>query len=155
MLQTHLKNFWSSCRRGRRDRNAFKDLSNFRVCESKVLKFIDANVQLSPFVFALLPLESWLKVQCEEGFSELRASLEYVQTWEVHDCDRTTYSTKGGSNFVRTQDVKELKSEVDHTVSIEIRPLTFSLWKAREVGRERYSGVEECYWPSGSICFPH
>ena len=155
MLQTHLKNFWSSCRRGRRDRNAFKDLSNFRVCESKVLKFIDANVQLSPFVFALLPLESWLKVQCEEGFSELRASLEYVQTWEVHDCDRTTYSTKGGSNFVRTQDVKEIKSEVDHTVSIEIRPLTFSLWKAREVGRERYSGVEECYWPSGSICFPH
>ena len=154
MLQVHLKNFWNSCRRrGRRDRNAFKDLSNFRVCESKVLKFIDPTIKLSPFVFALLPLESWLKVQCEDGFSELRSSLEYVQTWEVQDCDRTTYSTKGGSVFVRTQDVKDLESEPDQTVSIVIRPLTFSLWKARDVGRERYSGVKDCYWPSGSICF--
>ena len=148
-LKTHMSNFWN---KSGMHRHPKVDLGNLRVLESKSDKLIYPQLEFSPYVFALTPPLSWVKIQmCNSGDQEVMNTLHYVQGFEAETCDRTKYSTRGGSDFVKTQHVSSLKSEANNRVEIDVRAFSFKLWSQEEVSAERYKqlNVDPCHFPSG------
>ena len=113
---------------------------------------LDPGLTFSPYTFVFLPPEEWLKVQlCNTGVDTWKGSLEYVQGFEVESLNKTTYLTRGGGEFVRSQHRQDLEVATNQTIEIEVRPMKFGLWGAKEVCQSRYQelGVDDRHLPSG------
>ena len=148
-LKTHMSNFWNI---SAMDRHPKVDLASLRVLESKSDQLLYPQLTFSPYVFALLPPLSWVKIQvCNSGDKQVMSTLHYVQGFESETCDRTTYSTRGGSDFVKTQHVDSFKSEPNNRIEIDVRAFPFKLWSHEEVCEERYKklNVDRRHFPSG------
>lgn len=148
-LKTHMSNFWNV---SGMDRHPKVDLTNLRVLESKSDQSLHPQLTFSPYVFALLPPFKWVKIQvCHSGVDQVMSTLHYVQGFESGTCDRTTYSTRGGSDFVQTQHVLSLRSEPKRSIEIAVGVFPFKLWTQEEVCEERYKqlGVDPRHFPSG------
>ena len=148
-LKEHQTTFWNVSGLHRHPR---VDLANFRVLESAVDLVLDPGLTFSPYMFVFLPPEEWLKVQlCNTGVDTWKGSLEYVQGFEVESLNKTTYLTRGGGEFVRSQHRQDLEVATNQMIEIEVRPMKFGLWGAKEVCQSRYQelGVDDRHLPSG------
>jgi hypothetical protein len=148
-FKTHQTTFWNVSGFHRHPR---VDVADFRVLESKSDLELDPGLTFSPYVFVLLPTESWLKNQlCHGNVETVRGHLVYVQGSEVESVNQTTYHTRGGNGntFVKTQHVRDLVTEPGQELEIEVRPLTFELWSAKETRGSSYVGIDEHHFPKG------